>query len=48
MLSVFQFDKAKTPEGKDIEVDGGFSDSLVMYVLLPYLIARGSLHSFTP
>ncbi|KAF4581329.1 hypothetical protein EYR40_002917 [Pleurotus pulmonarius] len=31
MLSVFQFDKAKTPEGEDIEVDGGFSDSLVIH-----------------
>ncbi|KAG9218210.1 hypothetical protein CCMSSC00406_0005891 [Pleurotus cornucopiae] len=35
MLSVFQFDKAKTPEGNDIEVDGGFSDSLVMFVPPP-------------
>ncbi|KDQ22337.1 hypothetical protein PLEOSDRAFT_1050613 [Pleurotus ostreatus PC15] len=33
MLSVFQFDKAKTPEGNDIEVDGGFSDSLVIHPL---------------
>ncbi|KAF4582528.1 hypothetical protein EYR38_002654 [Pleurotus pulmonarius] len=31
MLSVFQFDKAKTPEGEDIEVEGGFSDSLVIH-----------------